>query len=177
MLWIVCIVVLLIASTVIHCEALRGLSYSLPRLNMPPRTKAVSVLLGAFALHVLQILLYSAACYWLAWDHGLGALGQTRQPSLLTCVHFSWTSYSSLGYGDVVPTGGVEDLRQQRRVGRAAPDRLDGRLHLQLDGTLLGKPRAATTALTTARNARRAHPRAKAGWRGRRRPENRGARR
>jgi hypothetical protein len=101
---------LLVLSTIIHYEALRGLSFALPRLDMPPRTKVVLVLLGAFAAHVLEIMLYSGAYYWLAWDHGLGTLGETGQPTMLICVYFSWTTYSSLGYGDVVPTGPLKIL-------------------------------------------------------------------
>lgn len=97
--------ILLIASTLVHYETLRAMSYALPRLAIPARIKMVLVILGAFAGHMLEVLLYTLAYQWMLWEHGLGTLGQTRQPSFLTSIYFSATTYTSLGYGDVVPTG------------------------------------------------------------------------
>jgi hypothetical protein len=31
----------------------------------------------------------------------------THQPTLLTCLYFASTTYTSLGYGDVIPTGAL----------------------------------------------------------------------
>ncbi|MGL6110745.1 MAG: potassium channel family protein [Rubrivivax sp.] len=101
-------IVLLVASTMIHYEALRALSYTLPRLSMPPRIKVVVVILGAFAAHSIEMMMYAVTIYWLAWHHGSGTLGDTDQPSLMTCVYFASTTYTSLGYGDVVPTGALK---------------------------------------------------------------------
>jgi Ion channel len=103
----VLIVVLLVLCTVLHFEALRGLSYVLPRLSMPPRTKVVLALLGAFAAHAVEVLMYAVTIQWLAWNHGSGMIGDTDQPTLLTCLYFASTTYTSLGYGDVIPTGAL----------------------------------------------------------------------
>jgi Ion channel len=96
---------LLVISTLIHYEALRGLSFVLPRLAMPPRIKVVLALLGAVAAHAVEVLLYALTIQQLAANHGLGTIGDTDQPTLLTCLYFASTTYTSLGYGDVLPTG------------------------------------------------------------------------
>jgi len=104
------IIVLLVLSTVIHYETLRGLSFALPRLNTAPRAKVVIALVGSFASHFTQAMLYAVAYHWLTWSHGAGALGSSDNPSFLNSVYFSLTTYSSLGYGDVVPSGAIKML-------------------------------------------------------------------
>jgi len=96
---------LLVLCTVLHYETLRGLSYALPRLDMPPRLKVVLALLGAYVAHTIEVLMYAFTIHWLAWRHGQGTIGDTDQPSLMTCLYFASTTYTSLGYGDVIPTG------------------------------------------------------------------------
>lgn len=102
-----CALVLLVLSTIVHYEALRALSFALPRMRIAPRIKVVFAILGAFAAHMVEVLLYAVTIYWLAWNHGSGMIGETDQPSLLTCLYFASTTYTSLGYGDVIPTGAL----------------------------------------------------------------------
>jgi len=118
--------VLMVLCTVIHYEALRGMNYALPRLAMPPRTKVVLAFVGAFAAHIVEMSLFALTLFWLVRHHGMGTLGGTNQPSVLDCLYFSLTTYSSLGYGDVVPTGelkllaGVEALSGLLLIGWTA---------------------------------------------------------
>jgi hypothetical protein len=100
-----CALILLVACTVIHYEALRGMNYALPRLRMPPRIKVVLAFLGAFAAHIVEMALFGLLIFWLAREQGMGTLGGADKPTMLNCMYFSLTTYSSLGYGDVVPTG------------------------------------------------------------------------
>ncbi len=51
----------------------------------------VCVTLGVFAVHGVEIWLYALVYYW------LGAV-----PNLQTAIYFSASSYSTLGFGDVV---------------------------------------------------------------------------
>jgi len=82
--------------------------------------------LGTFASHGLQVLLYAVAYHWLTWSRGEGRLGSSDTPSMVNSIYFSLTTYSSLGYGDVVPTGaikllaGTEALAGLRLIGWAA---------------------------------------------------------
>jgi hypothetical protein len=100
--------VLLIATTFIHYEMLRLLSVGLPVLHMQPRPKLIVVLLGTFVAHAVEIVLYGVAFYLLATYLGEGTLGDPAKLTFARCLYFSAETYSSLGYGDVVPTG---DLR------------------------------------------------------------------
>lgn len=101
-------VVLLVLTTMTHYEVLRLLTAALPALRIPARAKLVAVIFGTFFAHAAEILLYAVAIYVLVRYLDAGTLGDASSLSLTQCLYFSAETYSSLGYGDVVPGG---DLR------------------------------------------------------------------
>ena len=119
-------VVLLVLTTVIHYEVLRMLAVGLPALDIRARAKLIVVIFGAFLAHAAEIVLYAVATYALVryWD--VGTLGDASRFSLTRCLYFSAETYSSLGYGDIVPGGplrllaGVEVLNGLLLIGWSA---------------------------------------------------------
>lgn len=99
---------LLVLTTVIHYEVLRGLSDALPRLAIPPRAKLIVVILAAFLAHGIEIFLYAAAIWALVRFPAIGTLGDSARFGFDISLYFSAETFTSLGYGDVVPGG---DLR------------------------------------------------------------------
>jgi len=101
-------IALLVSTTLVHYEVLRALTVSLPAITVPPRTKLIVVIIGAFFAHVAEIVLYALTIYIIARYMGLGTLGDASRFSLSASMYFSAETYTSLGYGDVIPSG---DLR------------------------------------------------------------------
>jgi hypothetical protein len=101
-------VLLLILTTVFHYEVLRLLSRFLPASRIPPRMQLVVVILVAFAAHFADILLYGLAYQLLAGVVHVGSMGTPGPLPFTRCLYFSAETYTTLGYGDVVPHG---DLR------------------------------------------------------------------
>ncbi len=101
-------VVLLVFTTVIHYEMLRALTVGLPVFGVPARTKLIVVIFGAFIAHAAEIVLYGLAIYALVRIFGLGTLGDPGSFTLNVSLYFSAETYTSLGYGDLLPSG---DLR------------------------------------------------------------------
>lgn len=101
-------IALLIFTTAIHYEILRALSVGLPVIAVPPRAKLIVVIFGAFFAHVVEIILYAVTIFVLVRYLGLGTLGAVSHFSLTASLYFSAETYTSLGYGDVIPSG---DLR------------------------------------------------------------------
>ena len=99
------LLVLVLLTTVIHYEALGTLARTLPRLAIVPRAKVLVVVLAAFGAHALQILLYGATFYALTNLLAAGILGPDAHPSFALCLYFSGETFTSLGYGDVMPDG------------------------------------------------------------------------
>ncbi len=101
-------VFLLVLTTFVHYEVLRVLTLGLPGLHIPPRAKLVVVILVAFFAHAVEIFLYAVAFHVLGLYLGGGALQGLSTSSFKLALYFSAETYTSLGYGDVLPKG---DLR------------------------------------------------------------------
>ena len=107
---------LVVVTTAIHYEVLRGLSAGLPVLRMPSRGKLLMVIFATFLAHAVEILLYALAAYAL----------DPRPLLFSTALYFSAETYTSLGYGDIVPSGdlrllaGVEALNGLLLIGWSA---------------------------------------------------------
>ena len=118
--------VLLVATTVVHYEVLRLLTACLPMLRIRPRVQLIFVILGAFCAHFLEILLYGAAYYLLATQFDIGNMGQPGPLHFSRCLYFSAETYTTLGYGDVLPHGdlrllaGLEALNGMLLIGWTA---------------------------------------------------------
>jgi hypothetical protein len=104
------LVLLLLLTTLIHYEALRLLTAGLPRLAIPARPKLVVVIVGTFCAHAAEMFLYAAAFWVLSRYLGAGTLGPTGGASLAACLYFSAETYTSVGYGDIVPSGALRLL-------------------------------------------------------------------
>lgn len=101
---------LLIAlTTLIHYQVLRGLHTSLPKLRIVSHTKLLVVIFAAFVAHAVEIALYGLTLYGLIRYMGAGSLSH-GETSLLDCLYFSAETYSSLGLGDITPSGPVRLL-------------------------------------------------------------------
>jgi Ion channel len=104
-------------SVMVHYEVLRWLNDHLSSAELiSTRAKVLAALVGAMASHLLQIGVFALA-YWLLRDKfGLGGFGGTFQDSLSSFLYFSSETYTTLGFGDIYPTGalrmicGIESL-------------------------------------------------------------------
>lgn len=99
---------LLVLTTVLHYEVLRMLSAALGTSRIPSRLRLVVVIITAFAAHFAEILLYGLAYYWLIELFKVGGMGEPGILPFTRCLYFSAETYTTLGYGDVLPHG---DLR------------------------------------------------------------------
>jgi hypothetical protein len=119
-------ILLVVVATVLHYEVLRLLSAALPRFAVATRAKLLIVIFAAFVAHALEILLYGAGYFSLARFAGLGTLTGAAGAAFSVCLYFSAETYTSLGFGDVVPTGplrllaGTETLNGLLLIGWSA---------------------------------------------------------
>lgn len=103
-------------AVMIHYEALHLLSRQVRRLSIRPRYRIVVVLYGALVAHIIEIWLFAAGYYLSVLQWGLGSFTGNPVQGFDDAVYFSFITYTSLGFGDVVPAGparflvGVEAL-------------------------------------------------------------------
>lgn len=101
---------LIATTTLIHYEVLRLLNQGLPRLHMPKRFLLLVVVFTTLLAHVLEIALYGGALYLMLRHPALGSLAAPGGADLTACLYFSAETYTSLGFGDITPTGSVRLL-------------------------------------------------------------------
>lgn len=102
--FLICLV-LLLATTIVHYECLRGLSSLLPRLAVSGRARVLIGILGTFFAHMLEIGLYSLAYYFLRDHFDLGNFGGHFANKFSTFLYFSAETFTSVGFGDIYPVG------------------------------------------------------------------------
>ncbi len=93
----------------LHYEFLRQLSNRLPHLPLQPRLKIMAGVFGAVIAHATEIWIF-AMVYWLQLSIGLGSLQGAFDGGFFDCLYFSFVSYTTLGYGDIYPSGPIRFL-------------------------------------------------------------------
>lgn len=98
------------AAILIHYEALYRLSNLIPKLSVSHHFRVVIALFGAMCAHVIEIWLFAFGYYFLINFDNFGSLSGNFNNSLTDCSYFSFTTYTSLGYGDIEPLGHIRFL-------------------------------------------------------------------
>lgn len=107
--------ILVMAAIYMHYEVLNALSRRIPELPLKPRARVIVGVLGALAAHSAEVLLFALG-YWIAGHLGQGALEGSLDGGMSDYIYFSYSTYTTVGYGDIVPAGhfrwiaGVESL-------------------------------------------------------------------
>lgn len=101
---------LVTAAILIHYEVLNGLAMLLPRLPINYRLRVLVGVFGCLFAHVLEVWLFAAGYFGLLKDGRLGTLQGNFHHTLMDCSYFSFTTYTSLGLGDIEPIGEIRFL-------------------------------------------------------------------
>jgi hypothetical protein len=98
---------LIVTTTIFaHYEMLRLMSAIIPTLKIAVRLKVLIVVLGCFAAHTIEVWIYALAYLFIDWAN-IGSLDGNVEGHFANFLYFSATSYSTLGFGDVYPTGAI----------------------------------------------------------------------
>ncbi|WP_310194179.1 potassium channel family protein [Pseudomonas hunanensis] len=95
---------------VIHYECLLRLNDWLPRLKLWSRFRIVIGVFGALAAHALEVWCFALAYYLMANAKGWGTLNGNFDGTFMDCVYFSFTTYTTIGFGDITPSGDLKYL-------------------------------------------------------------------
>ncbi len=113
-------------AVVTHYESLRAISIFTSKLTIPHRALSMVVISGVLLAHFVEICLFAAGFFVMHAYLGLGSVKGEFNGSLLDYFYFSATTYSTLGVGDLFPTGvirlvaGVEALTGFVLIGWSA---------------------------------------------------------
>lgn len=100
----------LMLAVLLHYEALNLLSRLLPHIQVKPRFIVVIGVMGSIAAHIVEILIFGLAFYLKVNNGNFGSLSGNFYGSFWDCVYFSFTNYTTLGFGDIQPHGHLRFL-------------------------------------------------------------------
>ena len=95
-------------AVVIHYEFLHQLTTLMPKLKLRHRFRIVLGVFVALTAHAAEVWIFGITYYFMNKAESWGHLEGNFNGSLLDCVYFSFSSYTTLGTGDIEPLG---DLR------------------------------------------------------------------
>lgn len=99
-----------VAAVVIHYEFLYRLTRLLPRIKIIHRLRILLGVGGALVAHAVEVWVFAVAYYVMHRAPGWGQLTGNFDGSLMDCVYFSFTTFTTLGFGDIQPIGGLRFL-------------------------------------------------------------------
>ncbi len=102
--------VIVAITVIIHYEILYRLSIIIPKLKIKPRLRIVFGVFGSLIAHSIEIWIFGLAFYFLNRSGKFGYIEGNYDGSVLDNVYFSYTSYTTLGMGDINPFGHIRHL-------------------------------------------------------------------
>ncbi len=97
--------ILVTLSILVHYEALIRLSRFMKKTHALPRIRVVFGLTGALLAHVIEVGIFSIGYFFLNQFDNTGKLNGSLSHSYSDYIYFSFSTYTSLGFGDIVPVG------------------------------------------------------------------------
>jgi hypothetical protein len=99
---------LVMATVLIHYEGLSTLNRWLYQVKTSQHRRLVLYTIGSvIALHTLEIWVFGLSYHGLLHWPEMGAIRGARYSHVFDAIYFSATSFTSLGYGDLIPTGPI----------------------------------------------------------------------
>jgi len=107
--WITVLVtaIAVIVCVTLHYEGLRLLGDKLPMPKHHHRRRIIILILCLLILHSIEVWVFGFSYFWLQHMDGFGAFAGVEQLSILDCIYYSATVFTTLGFGDIVPQGPV----------------------------------------------------------------------
>lgn len=97
-------------AVLIHYEFLYRISTAIPKMKVKHRFRIVIGVFSALVAHTIEIWLFAVAYYYLHRAEEWGQLKGNFTGTLMDCVYFSFTTYTTLGLGDIEPHGQLRHL-------------------------------------------------------------------
>lgn len=97
-------------AVIVHFEILSRLSILMPKLTLRYRFRVALGIFGALIGHIIEVWLFALAYFFMIKSGQFGDLVGLGDADLLNCVYYSFVTYTTLGFGDIIPTGNLRFL-------------------------------------------------------------------
>lgn len=97
-------------AVMIHYEFLFRMSQWIPKMVIKHRFRIVLGVFGALTAHAIEVWLFALTIFWMHHHKDYGELVGNFNGSLMDSAYFSFTSFTTLGFGDIEPHGDIRFL-------------------------------------------------------------------
>lgn len=94
----------------LHFEVLNVLSILAPAPGVSRRFRILLGVFGTLCAHLIEVWIFALGYFGLTASGVMGKLEGNTTGSFIDSLYFSIVSYTSLGFGDIIPTGWVRFL-------------------------------------------------------------------
>ena len=103
---------LVVLMVVLHYEFMRRISALLRKLELRPRPHMILTVLGIFLGHMIEVWIFALVFFLFCRTGKFGSIQGTLQGGgdIINYVYYSASSYTSLGFGDLIPVGPMRFL-------------------------------------------------------------------
>jgi len=97
-------------AVVIHYEFLYQFTMAMPKLRVRHRFRILLGVFAALTAHAVEVWIFATAYYFMDKASDWGHLQGNYDGSLWSSAYFSFTAFTTLGLGDILPTGNLRYL-------------------------------------------------------------------
>ena len=97
-------------AVLIHYEFLYRITLLIPKMRFAHRYRIVFGVFASLVAHAVEIWVFALAYYLMNGSQGWGSLRGNFDGSLMDSGYFSFTSFTTLGFGDIEPIGHLRYL-------------------------------------------------------------------
>jgi hypothetical protein len=97
-------------AVVVHYEFLYRVTLYIPKIHIRHRYRILIGVFGALTAHAAEIWIFAFAYYFMNHAEGWGHLSGNFHGELMDCAYFSFTVFTTLGFGDIEPNGNLRYL-------------------------------------------------------------------
>lgn len=94
----------------VHYEFLYRIVLAIRKMKIKHRFRIVFGVFGALIAHTIEIWIFGIAYYLMNMSDAWGVLSGNFNGSLMDCVYFSFTVFTTVGFGDIEPSGDIRFL-------------------------------------------------------------------
>lgn len=99
-----------VACVLVHYEGLRLLSDKLPKGQLRHRRRVLVMIFSLLFLHIVAIWIFGGAYYLLLHEDSYGELIGAPTATLVDCIYFSASVFTTVGFGDIYPVGAIRTM-------------------------------------------------------------------
>ena len=95
---------------IIHYEFLFRVTNIVPKMKIKHRFRIVVGVFSALIAHSIEIWIFAIVYYFMNQAAHWGELKGNFDGSMLDCLYYSFTTFTTLGFGDITPHGNIRYL-------------------------------------------------------------------